>query len=320
MRCTVTIVHDQVCGACNVGTQCVPSVAARVVAKIYRPFFVTCVCSTPYLLLSRPRDGVRSFPRGGCQLGASVRELVARMLDAEDLSSLVPVPPKDGGSMRRRAAPRKSDLPRVPLTGSKAIAADDAFGHLSSLAAGMSPRTVDGLIKAVRKEAADYVVARQAERSAELKREREAAAKARRGSLSPEAPRRGSLMPRRSSVAARLADAGAAPAPAPEPALSDTPSGRVSPVQPDELSSSYTLKAGARPARDHAQAQGVLPLTLSLSPSLCLTLTLALALFPAPTLTLSRNSRRHSAPPPPSASRSADASRRCRLRRRPTTS
>ena len=106
------------------------------------------------------------------------------MLDAEDLSSLVPVPPKDG-SRRRRAAPRKSDLCRVPLTGSSSAAkkassaamkassaahgltADDAFGHLSSLAAGMSPRTVDGLIKAVRKEAADYVVARQAERSAE---------------------------------------------------------------------------------------------------------------------------------------------------------
>ena len=196
------------------------------------------------------------------------------MLDAEDLSSLVPVPPKDG-SRRRRAAPRKSDLRRVPLTGSSSAAkkassaamkassaahvltADDAFGHLSSLAAGMSPRTVDGLIKAVRKEAADYVVARQAERSAELKAEREAAAKARRGSLSPEAPRRGSLMARRSSVASRLADAGAAPAPAPEPAPSDTPSGRVSPAQPDGLSpgssSSYTLKAGARPARDHAQ-------------------------------------------------------------------
>ena len=146
--------------------------------------------------------------------GSRRRRAARPMLDAEDLSSLVPVPPKDG-SRRRRAAPRKSALLRVPLTGLKAIAADDAFGHLSSLAAGMSPRTVDGLIKAVRKEAADYVAARQAERSAELKAEREAAAKARRGS--PEAPRRGSLMARRSSVASRLADAGAAPAPAPEP-------------------------------------------------------------------------------------------------------
>ena len=80
------------------------------------------------------------------------------MLDAEDLSSLVPVPPTDGGR-KRRAAPRKSTLRRVPLTAPKAISADDAFGHLSSLTSGMSPRTVDGLIKAVRKEAADYVVA-----------------------------------------------------------------------------------------------------------------------------------------------------------------
>ena len=123
------------------------------------------------------------------------------MLDAEDLSSLVPVPPTDGGR-KRRAAPRKSTLRRVPLTAPEAISADDAFGHLSSLTSGMSPRTVDGLIKAVRKEAADYVVARQAERSAEVKREREAAAKARRGSV----------IPRRASVTPPLAGAGAAAA------------------------------------------------------------------------------------------------------------
>lgn len=163
------------------------------------------------------------------------------MLDAEDLSSLVPVPPTDGGR-KRRAAPRKSTLRRVPLTAPKAISADDAFGHLSSLTSGMSPRTVDGLIKAVRKEAADYVVAREAERCAEAKREREAAAKARRGSV----------LPRRPSVTPSVASAGAA---APAVVLSDTPSGRVSPGQTDGRSprSSYTLKAGARPARDHAQ-------------------------------------------------------------------
>ena len=173
------------------------------------------------------------------------------MLDAEDLSSLVPVPPTDGGR-KRRAAPRKSTLRRVPLTAPKAISADDAFGHLSSLTSGMSPRTVDGLIKAVRKEAADYVVARQAERSAEVKREREAAAKARRGSV---IPRRASVTPPLAGAGAVTAAAAAAAAAEAAAALSDTLSGRASPGQPDGLSprSSFTFKAGARPARDHAQ-------------------------------------------------------------------
>ena len=166
------------------------------------------------------------------------------MLDAEDLSSLVPVPPKDG-RRKRRAAPRQSTLRRLPLTAPKAISADDAFGHLSSLTSGMSPRTVDGLIKAVRKEAADYVVAREKERSADVKREREAAAKARRGSVVASPPRRASV-----TGAGAAAAAGAVPDPAP----SDTASGRVSPGQPDGLSPRRppSGRAGARPARDHA--------------------------------------------------------------------
>ena len=161
------------------------------------------------------------------------------MLDSESLSALVPIPPKVG-------APRKSVLrKRRPAD----VLDADAFGHLSSLTSGWSGSTVDGLIKAVRKEAADYVVARETERKEEAARMREAAAKTRRSSVVGER-RRGSVMS--PPAGANEADPVVVLAPAPP----DMPSGRVSPLSPRQPDGAST-RGGAvpprlRPARDHA--------------------------------------------------------------------
>ena len=175
------------------------------------------------------------------------------MLDAEDLSALVPTPPKNGGK-KRQGAPRKTTLrKRAPAD---VLDTDDAFGHLRSLTSGWSGSgsTVEGLLKAVRKEAAEYVVARQSELVREAREAAARLARPRRSSLDINDIRRG-----RDAIAAPAALASAEEAdPAPEPA--DTPSRRATPqsLPPDgaALLSSATAAtiatAPPRPALEHA--------------------------------------------------------------------